>query len=58
MRHVFNYERRGQPPAPASHFAWRLFVHALIVIALGGLSLFVGMLGTSGSRGCRGSTPS
>lgn len=45
MRHVFNYERRGQPPAPASHFAWRLFAHALIVIALGGLSLFAGMLG-------------
>ena len=45
MRHVFNYERRGQPLAPASHFALRLFFHALIVIALGGLSLFAGMLG-------------
>jgi hypothetical protein len=44
MRHAFKYERRGQPPASASHFAWRLFVHALIVIGLGGLSLFAGML--------------
>ena len=45
MRWAFRYERRGQPPAPVSHFAWRLLFHALVVVAIGGVSLFIGMFG-------------
>ena len=45
MHWAFKYERRGQPPVPARHFAWRLLIHALVVVALGGVSLFIGMLG-------------
>jgi hypothetical protein len=42
---LFRYERRGQPPVPVGHFARRLFSHGLIVIGLGGMSLFIGMIG-------------
>ena len=45
MRWAFRYERRGQPPVPVSHFAWRLLFHALVVVAIGGVSLFIGMFG-------------
>ena len=45
MLKLFHYERRGQPVAPVSHFARRLFLHGLVVIGLGGVSLFVGMFG-------------
>jgi hypothetical protein len=42
---LFHYERRGQPPVPVGHFARRLLLHALVVIGLGGVSLFIGMFG-------------
>jgi hypothetical protein len=42
---AFHYERRGQRPASVGHFARRLFFHGVIVFALGGISLFIGMTG-------------
>jgi hypothetical protein len=45
MRKAFKYERRGQPLAPAAHFAWRIFLHILVVLGLGAVSLFIGMIG-------------
>jgi hypothetical protein len=42
---LFHYERRGQHPVPVARFVRRLFFHALVVLALGGLSLFIGMWG-------------
>lgn len=45
MRKAFKYERRGQPLAPAAHFAWRILLHTLVVLGLGAVSLFIGMIG-------------
>jgi hypothetical protein len=42
---LFHYERRGQQPVPVARFVKRLLFHGLIVLVLGGLSLFIGMLG-------------
>lgn len=45
MHRAFTYERRGQRPAPAVHFAWRILLHALVVLGLGAVSLVMGMIG-------------
>ena len=45
MHSAFRYERRSQPPAPVSHFAWRILLHTLVVQGLGAISLFLGMIG-------------
>jgi hypothetical protein len=42
---LFEYERRGQRPAPVSHFARRVLFHAFLVAGLGVVSLFIGMAG-------------
>ena len=42
---LFQYERRGQRPVPVRHFARRVLLHVLVVVGLGVVSLFIGMVG-------------
>lgn len=48
---AFRYEGRGQPPIPTRHFTRRVLSHFLVVVALGCLSLLIGMIGYSQLEG-------
>ncbi|MEX2137926.1 MAG: hypothetical protein WD894_01605 [Pirellulales bacterium] len=42
---AFRYEKRSQRPLALGHFLWRWLAHFLIVVAIGTLSLAIGMAG-------------